>query len=213
MGSLDHVVLAVPDLDAAGARMRTAYGLGSVEGGVHPRWGTGNRIVPLGDGYLELLAVVDPAVAEASAVGRAIAAAVADGQERWFAWCVAADDLDRTAGRLGLAIEPGTRTTPDGRTIAWRGAGLDDRRRRPELPFFIEWLVPPSDRPARTAVEHDVRIDGIVAVEVAGDAETLDGWLGPDRDGLPLRLTEGRPGVRALEVARADGSPTKVEAG
>jgi hypothetical protein len=57
---IDHVVYAVRDLDAAAERFRRAYGLGSVAGGRHAGWGTGNRIVPLGDQYVELISVVDP---------------------------------------------------------------------------------------------------------------------------------------------------------
>jgi len=47
---IDHVVYAVGDLDAAATRVREEFGLASVPGGVHPQWGTGNRIIPLGDG-------------------------------------------------------------------------------------------------------------------------------------------------------------------
>ncbi len=46
---LDHVVFAVPDLDEAAVRFRGEFGLDSTEGGRHERWGTANRIVPLGD--------------------------------------------------------------------------------------------------------------------------------------------------------------------
>jgi hypothetical protein len=48
---IDHVVYAVPDLDEAAVRLREAFGLDSV-GGRHERWGTANRIVPMGDQYL-----------------------------------------------------------------------------------------------------------------------------------------------------------------
>src|SRR5512142_3281084 len=62
--ALDHVVLAVDDLDRAAARLEREHGLASYAGGRHARGGTANRIVPLGSQYLELMAVVDPARAE-----------------------------------------------------------------------------------------------------------------------------------------------------
>jgi Glyoxalase-like domain len=55
---IDHVLMAVVDLNAAGERFEVMYGLVSVEGGRHPGWGTANRVVPLGENYLELVAVV-----------------------------------------------------------------------------------------------------------------------------------------------------------
>jgi hypothetical protein len=67
---LDHVLLAVTDLAAAGRELQVRYGLASVEGGRHPDWGTANRIVPLGASYLELIAVVNQAAAADSSLGR-----------------------------------------------------------------------------------------------------------------------------------------------
>jgi hypothetical protein len=48
MLQLDHVIFAADDLDAEAERWRRDYGLDSLEGGRHARWGTENRIVPLG---------------------------------------------------------------------------------------------------------------------------------------------------------------------
>jgi len=95
------VVLAVRDLDAAGTRILEQLGLGSVPGGRHPGWGTGNRIVPLGEEYVELLAVADPAEAASSPVGTWIANA-SRSRDRLAAWCVSTDDIDGIARRLGL---------------------------------------------------------------------------------------------------------------
>jgi hypothetical protein len=69
---LDHVLLAVTDLAAAGRELQARYGLASVEGGRHPDWGTANRIVPLGDSYLELIAVVDQAATADCLAGRCV---------------------------------------------------------------------------------------------------------------------------------------------
>ena len=67
---LDHVLVAVTDLAAAGRDIERRHGLTSIEGGSHPAWGTTNRIVPLGESYLELVAVVDPNKAAGTAFGR-----------------------------------------------------------------------------------------------------------------------------------------------
>ena len=56
---IDHVIYATQDLDAAAARLESEHGLVADGGGRHAGIGTENRIVPLGGGYLELIAVVD----------------------------------------------------------------------------------------------------------------------------------------------------------
>ncbi len=56
---LDHILIAVTDLAAAAEELEARYGLASVAGGRHPSWGTANRIVPLAETYLELVAVID----------------------------------------------------------------------------------------------------------------------------------------------------------
>ena len=56
---IDHAIWATRDLDAAAARFEREHGLRAAGGGRHDGMGTHNRIVPLGGGYLELLAVAD----------------------------------------------------------------------------------------------------------------------------------------------------------
>ena len=80
---LDHVVYAVPDLDEAAVRFREEFGLDSTEGGRHERWGTANRIVPLGDQYLELVAAVHEPMAAETAFGRGVLERAAGGGG-WF---------------------------------------------------------------------------------------------------------------------------------
>lgn len=55
---IDHVLIAVPDLDAAAEQYRK-LGFHVTAGGTHPDRGTANRLVVLEDGYLELIAVHD----------------------------------------------------------------------------------------------------------------------------------------------------------
>ncbi len=202
MYRIDHVVLVVRNLDLAAERIHSELGLGSVAGGRHPAWGTGNRIIPLGAEYVELLAVVDPAAAAASPVGTWVRDAAAAG-DRPAAWCVSTDDLDAVARRLGLAVGSGTRTLPDGRTLAWRSAGSDEVRTRPHLPFFIDWEVPEELHPGRSKADHLVEPAGISRIEVSGDASELRAWV--DDADLPVRVVDGPPGLRSVGIATAGG--------
>jgi Glyoxalase-like domain len=155
---IDHVLLAVRDLDAAAAWIRDRHGLTALPGGLHPGVGTANLIVPLGDDYLELIAVVDPAEAAASPHGHRLAAAPETGASL-ATWAVRVTDINALKQRLdeaGVATEgplPGSRRRPDGVLLEWRtlrvGSGQE-----PAIPFFIEWKVAAGDHPGASAVEH-----------------------------------------------------------
>jgi hypothetical protein len=199
---LDHVVYAVPDLDYAAVRFREEFGLDSTEGGRHERWGTANRIVPLGDQYLELVAVVDvPMAAETEFASGVLERAAGGGG--WFTMAAVADDLDAVASRLGIEVGSGSRTRPDGQTVRWRMAGLDDPRREAWMPFFLIWDISDELRPGRARAGHGVRATGLGRVEVGGDAERLRTWLGGDE--LPIRVSDGEPGIHRVAISTADG--------
>ena len=198
---LDHVAYAVPDLDEAAVRFREEFGLDSTEGGPHERWGTANRIVPLGDQYLELVAAVDEPTAAETSFGRGVLERAAGGGG-WFTIAAVADDLDAVASRLGLEVTTGSRTRPDGEILRWRSAGLDDPLREPWMPFFMAWDVPDELHPARALAGHGLPADRIARVEVGGDAERLREWIGSDE--LPIRVTEGEPGIPRVAVGTSD---------
>src|SRR6266566_4344219 len=167
--ALDHVLLAVDDLAAAAVEVERRYGLASVEGGRHPAWGTANRIVPLGDTYVELVTVVDRVTAATSGFGRWIASGR---PRRPLAWAVRTNSLEATARRLGLTVTPGFRAIADGEVISWRSAGIDEAAAEPSLPFFIEW----ADRahfPGRSAVAHLGGATKLGQVNLTGDQP---GW-------------------------------------
>ena len=199
---LDHVVYAVPDLDEAAVRFREAFGLDSTEGGRHERWGTANRIVPLGDQYVELVAAVDETAAVRTGFGRGVLQ-LASGGGGWFTIAAFAEDLDAVAERLGLEIGSGARTRPDGEILRWRSAGLDDPRREPWMPFFLAWDVPEELHPGRARAGHGVRAQGIAWVEVGGDAERLREWLGGEV--LPIRVADVPSGIHRVGISTADG--------
>ena len=197
---LDHILLAVGDLDSAADHLEREHGLTSYVGGNHPGWGTGNRIVPLGGSYLELIAVVDERTAAGSDIGRWVAnGASATGAP--IGWAVRPDDLDATVERLGMTVFEGSRQRPDGTTLRWRMAGIDRAFDEPELPWFIEW----DDRAPYpgAAAPVDARI---VRIELAGRPDALDDWLGPHA--LPLDVQNGTAGVVAVELDGPRGTLT-----
>ena len=160
--------------------------------------GTANRIIPLGDAYLELIAVVDPDVATRSAFGRWVAAAAPGAP---LGWAVRTDAIDEVAGRLGASMTEGSRATPGGDILRWRSAGLDVATVEPGLPFFIEW-GDGVHLPGATAVPHpsgDVRLRRL---SLSVDAARLASWLG--ENDLPVSVTSGRAGVVSVVLARGE---------
>jgi hypothetical protein len=209
MFRIDHAVLAVRDLEASAARLWSQHGLRFLPAGRHTRWGTANMIAPFGRDYLELLAVVDPDAGAPTVLGRTLVELSVDG-DRWFSVCLADDDIEATAQRLGLAVEAGGRTRPDGVEVRWRGAGIEERAGELWLPFFIEWDVPPALHPGAAYAEHRVPIEGIAWAEVGGDGCRLEEWL--DGADAPIRVVDAEPGVRAVGMRLADGGEVVVRA-
>ena len=196
---IDHVLIAVADLASAARDLEERHGLASVVGGRHPAWGTANRIVPLGRTYIELITVVDPAQAAGTNVGEWVAR-TPPGHP--MGWVVRTNDLDRVAGRLGLAPLAGTRTTPEGLSVSWRSAGIDEAAVEPTLPFFIEWGTDVA-HPGSASAAHRVRDPRIERVVVSGDLAHLAGWLG-EHD-LPVEVRPGAPSVASVVLAHAGG--------
>ena len=202
MYRIDHVVLAVRDLDASATRLWDEHGLRFTPGGRHPQWGTANMVAPLGEDYVELLGVVDEAVGSRSVLGRALMEVSADG-DRWFSVCLADDDIDATAARLGLTVRPGSRTRPDGTELRWRGAGIEERGDDLWLPFFIAWDVPAELHPGAAPAEHRVPAGGIAWAEVGGNEARLRDWLGGAKS--PIRVSGGDLRMHAVGL-RLPGS-------
>jgi hypothetical protein len=195
---VDHVICAVDDAETSAAAFTKRYGLASVPGGRHPGWGTENRIVPLGDSYVELVGVCDPEEAQASDFGRRVLDAVRGGQGL-LGWAVATHDIESVARRLHLEVADGSRTRPDGSTLRWRLAGVARALESGALPFFIEWEGPGELHPGAASADHSTPPLGTAWVEVAADEETVRAWLG-DHD-LPLRLIDGPPALTAVGIA------------
>ena len=181
------MIYATADLDAAAVRIERELGLVARDGGRHDGLGTHNRIVPLGGGYLELLAVADPQEAAGSDFGRGLVARLAQAGDGLLGWVVAVDDVDAVAPRLGTTI-----TTISRAGLSARLTGLAEAIREPFLPFFI------SRDPGVPDPGIDGDAGGITWIEVAGDAARLERWL--DGSLLPVRVVDGPPAVRAVGI-------------
>ncbi len=109
--AIDHLAVSAATLAEGAAAVEAALGVGLTGGGEHPAMGTHNRLLSLGDLYLEVIAV-NPA-------------APPPGRPRWFdldrfrgpprltTWICRCDDLP-----AALAAAPPAR----GRPWRWRGA-------------------------------------------------------------------------------------------
>jgi hypothetical protein len=196
----DHVILAARDLQAAAERLWRDHGLASVVGGRHAGWGTGNRIVPLGSGYLELIGVVDRAEAETSEFGRLLLGQLDEKGDHLRGWCVTPNDFDATVSRLGIEVTSGSRTRPDGVVLSWRSAGFFDAMRDPSRPFFISWGMPDDLHPGRMEAEHRVQPTGIDWLEVSGDFAVVRQWLGDEQPALQVGVRPGDERVLAVGI-------------
>jgi Glyoxalase-like domain len=194
---LDHVLIAVRDLAEAGREFEVRHGLASIEGGRHPAWGTANRIVPLGDSYLELVAVVDAFQASETAFGRWVASG-ATGHGRPLGWAVRTSQLDEVARRLNLTVQAGSRTTPGGDNLRWRTGGVDHAAAEPSLPFFIEWDKQ-TQFPGHAVIRHPAGTAKITSLVIDGDPRRVADSLGGHV--LPIVVREGAPAVIAIYIS------------
>lgn len=137
---IDHVIALGEDLDALEAAF-TRLGFATVGGGTHPHLGTKNRIILLGEGYLELLAVADPERASPVLTRRLPA------HPGWVGFALQSGDIAAEAAAMHArdvdvrGLQPGRLVAPDGQARSWRVAttGSDDFWAAAEtLPFLIQ---------------------------------------------------------------------------
>jgi hypothetical protein len=202
--AIDHVIVVVENLDAAALTYRRLNGLVSVAGGRHPGHGTGNRIVPLGSCYIELMAVIDHDEARSSPLGSWVEQRVARAGDSLAALCLRTDNIEDVAGRTGKRLMHMHRTRADGTRLEWRLVALDAALTE-GLPFFIQWDVDEAKHPGQEPVQHSCAAVGIDWVELGGNPDRLASWLGPHR--LPLRHVEGASGPHRIAVTVENDEP------
>jgi catechol 2,3-dioxygenase-like lactoylglutathione lyase family enzyme len=189
--SLDHVLVAVRDLEAATRATAALLGRRPSWRGEHPREGTANTLFRLENTYLELIA---PA-------GEGRTAIVL---ERWLeghgegplGLAFGTDDAE--ASRLALAaldpepVEKGLgRDVDSGAFREWRRVGIPLARTRGVLLFAIEHTSPPESLPpAPLATEEAAAVHALDhAVVQSRDPDATRALYG---DGLGLRLALDR---------------------
>lgn len=172
---LDHVSYAAPVEHLADTVQRIGARVGGVfsDGGVHPRFGTRNFILPLAGGtYIEVVSALDHPAADHEPFGRAVRARAEEGGG-WMGWVVAVSDMAPVEARLGRPAAAGHRVRPDGVDLTWRQLGVLDTMVDPQLPYFVAWDVDADRHPS--AGGHEL---AIAALEIAGTPERVCAWLG-----------------------------------
>ena len=206
MLTLSQVIYGVRDLEAEARRIE-ALGLAVVDGGRHPGPGTGNRIVPLGEAYFELLGVVDQQEAERNPYGQALLRQTRQGN-RLVRWSLRTDEIERVALERGLQPEKRARRRPDGVLLTWQAAGLDLALKESWLPFFMQWDHP-EQYPGLLPVQHAIQPQGIAWLELTpGNMDHLARWIGSAS--VPLKYIEkSTPGLHRVGL-RLPGGDTLI---
>ena len=207
---LDHISYAVGADGLGGTAQRLTELLGEkfVDGGVHPRFGTRNVVLPLvGEQYLEIVEVLDHPASDKAPFGQA----VRDRSEAgggWLGWVVAVDDISEVEQRLGRDSVPGNRHRPDGIELRWRQIGIKGLISDPQLPFFVQWESQMRHHPSEGA-SGDI---SLAKLEIAGDPQRVTKWLGGEPpsailEGLDVEWVapHGTPGVVAAHFQTPDG--------
>lgn len=206
---LDHVsYVATPEhLADVVQRLGSAAGAGFSDGGLHPRFGTRNFVLPLAGGtYLEVVAALDHPAADRAPFGQAVRQRAENGGG-WLGWVVAVDDITVVETRVGRASVAGNRHRPDGFDLQWRQLGVTDLMADPQLPFFIQWLCEPAQHPSHGG-SSDIHID---RMEICGDPARVSEWLGEPADhpldNIEVDWVDGdEPGLIAVHLSTAHGT-------
>ncbi|MGH3444857.1 MAG: VOC family protein [Nocardioidaceae bacterium] len=206
---LDHVSYAAgPDgLVGTAKRIGDLLGEDFRDGGLHPRFGTRNMVLPLTAGtYLEVVEVLDHPASDKAPFGQAVRARSELGGG-WLGWVVAVDDIAQVEARLGRESVQGNRHRPDGVELTWRQIGVRGLQSDPQLPFFVQWQSPSAEHPGSGATG-SVRL---ATLEIAGDPGRVSDWLGNSVD-TPLEDVDvewvaphGTPGVVAAHFSTPRG--------
>lgn len=169
---LDHVVIAVKNLDLAAATYRK-FGFTLTPRGLHEGKGTGNHCIMFGSTYVELLGVVDAAGAE----GR-LAQRVNQRGEGGIAIAYGADDADKTCAALraaGIAAEnPVDLARPldlDGKRdlVRFRNVMMPDLRLPETMQFVCTHITPELTRARREWQLHPAGATNVAQIIVAHD--------------------------------------------
>lgn len=212
---IDHIIWAVPDLDAGAALFEEMSGVTPIVGGVHPGRGTRNKLASAGDKmYFEIIAPdpaqmpfdpgSNPVQAFADVISRMAAPEI-----DMFAFSTPDLEAAAAAGReLGLEVvgpSPGQRITPDGVLIRWSHVDFIGHDFGQFLPFAINWRdsAHPSTTSPTGAVIEGVTVEHPRAEELRTIYEAL---------GIPATVVEAAEPAIIVRLSSAKG-PFEVRSG
>jgi hypothetical protein len=146
MDQLDHVVLAVSDLETAKAEFENQTGVLPADGGPHKGLGTRNALVSFDNGvYLEIIAP-DPEQNLEDTMGEQLSKL---SSPRLLHWAIRTKKLNRVYDRADeTGLHPGqvkamSRNVPGGSAIKWEVIGIGGHDHGGCVPFYIDWLRAP----------------------------------------------------------------------
>lgn len=209
---LDHVSYAAgPDgLDATSERLAGQLGAAPMDGGVHPRFGTRNRILPLTDRhYLEVVEALDHPAVDQLPFGQAVRARSESGGG-WLGWVVSVDNIAKVEQRLGRPSTPAHRVLPDGFDLTWDQIGVSGLMNDPQLPFFVHWTSAADHHPSNDAHTGI----GLKSLAIAGDPGRVTEWLGEPVDhplddvDVQWSSPNGQPGLLSVTFSSPLGDVT-----
>jgi catechol 2,3-dioxygenase-like lactoylglutathione lyase family enzyme len=209
---LDHVVIAVDDLDTASRDYR-ALGFTVMPGGVHANHATHNALIAFADGtYLELLAATGSDLLP----GLIDFSVLLEHGEGLAGFALRSADLDADAARLRAAgftvgdVIPGERRRTETFVIRWKLALLDGGF----APFLIEDVTPREWRVSRdpAVTTHANGTRGLHAVtigvrDVTSAERHYAALLGTPELSAPITLYDGggSTGLYAVQIVGAGG--------
>jgi hypothetical protein len=143
LARVDHLVFAVPDLEAGIDHVEQLLGVRPGAGGSHPGWGTANAILSLGPGrYLE---VIGPDPDQPDFRGERLFGIDRLRQPGLVTWAAKGTRLERLAlldlggsERIGQAL-PASRKLAGGGELRWVLTDPSRPIARGLVPFFIDW--------------------------------------------------------------------------
>ncbi|MDO3402682.1 VOC family protein [Mycolicibacterium neoaurum] len=201
----DHIIIATTDLERSAARLAETTGLIAVAGGIHDGLGTHNVIVPLGRGYLELVAAHDGELAQHNPFGQLVLSALVDTDEAFAGWAVEVDDVALQARALATDEHPGRLTR---RGVGIQHLGIPGAIASPGLPFILT-RDPGSQNPEAMAVTHRLLPTGVRSLSLAESRFELDTWLATPETSvdppLPVTCAGAGRGIISVEIASVGG--------
>ena len=198
---IDHLILAIDDLEKGIESFARRTGVRPEFGGEHPGRGTANALVSLGQGrYLEILAPASKTAKLDPSWGDTLHYPSLNP----VGWALHSRDLVRTVVDLrkaGLPVsdpQPGSRKRPDGSTLTWQTAALEG----PQLdlyPFFIQW----GEGTAHPSTTSPPGCELVKIAITAPEPEQLRTLL--RAVGVGVEVKQGAPGAMAFTLRCAKG--------